>query len=94
MKTRDYRRKVARKTNDPLAWAGYKNFKREVRRELRLAEQEYTETQEQLQQYGIWKTIRSFIPKKSVNRKSTLPANKVRSKLVANKFNEYFTSMG
>ena len=35
----------------------------------------------------IWKTIRSFIPKKSVNRKSY-------SKLVANKFNEYFTSMG
>lgn len=44
MKMRDYWRKLARKANDPLAWAGYKNFKREVRRELRFAEQEYTET--------------------------------------------------
>ena len=33
MKTRDKWRKLARKTNDPLAWSGYKNFKREVRRE-------------------------------------------------------------
>jgi hypothetical protein len=45
MKTRDHWRKLARKTNDPLAWAGYKNFKREVKRELRFAEQEYAETQ-------------------------------------------------
>ena len=28
----------------PLAWTRYKNFKREVRRELRFAEQEYAET--------------------------------------------------
>ena len=41
MKTRDKWRKLARKTNDSLAWSAYKNFKREVRREIRLAEQEY-----------------------------------------------------
>ena len=60
MKTRDYWR------NDPLAWAGYKNFKREVRRELRFAEQEYAETQIRNNSNNmgcIWKTIRSFIPK-------------------------------
>ena len=78
MKTRDYWRNLARKTNDRLAWAGYKNFKREVRRELRFAEQEYVETQ-----------IRNN-PNKSVNRKSYSNEDK----LVANKFNEYFTSIG
>ena len=37
MKTRDIypypkcTQKLARKTNDPLAWSGYKNFKRDVR---------------------------------------------------------------
>ena len=101
MKTRDYWRKLARKTNDPLdnnnnnklVWAGYKNFKREVRRELRFAEQEYAETQIRNNSNNmgcIWKTIRSFIPKKSVNRKSYSKEDK----LVANKFNEYFTSIG
>ena len=68
MKTRDYRRKVARKTSDPLAWAGYKNFKREVRRELRFAEQEYAETQEQLQQYGLYLENYTFIYSKKVSQ--------------------------
>ena len=63
MKTRDYWRKLARKTDDPLAWAGYKNFKREVRRELRFAEQEYAETQirnNSNNMGSIWKTIAGF----------------------------------
>ena len=38
IRTKDYWRKIARKSNDPLDWAAYKNFKREVKRELRLAE--------------------------------------------------------
>ena len=45
MKTRDQWRKLARQTNDILAWAAYRNFKREVKREIRLAEQEYVTTQ-------------------------------------------------
>jgi hypothetical protein len=40
MKTRDHWRKLARQTNDTLAWAAYRNFKKEVRREIRLAEQD------------------------------------------------------
>ena len=40
MKTRNYWQKVAKKTKDPLAWAAYKNFKHEVRREIRIAERE------------------------------------------------------
>jgi len=93
MKTRDYWRKLARKTNDPLAWAGYKNFKREVRRELRLSEREYAETKIMKNSNNtgwIWKAIRSFIPKKAVNRKSYSKEDMT----VANEFNKYFTSIG
>ena len=45
IRTKDYWRKIARKSNDPLDWAAYKNFKREVKRELRLAEREHVENQ-------------------------------------------------
>ena len=92
MKTRDHWRKLARKTNDPLAWDGYKNFKREVKRELRLAEHEYAETliRNNPNNTGcVWKTIRSFIPKKSVNRKTYSKEDK----LVADEFNQFFTSI-
>ena len=41
MKTRNYWRKIAKRFNDYLAWAAYKNFKREVKREIRLAEREF-----------------------------------------------------
>ena len=45
MKIRDKWRKLARKTNDPLHWSGYKTRKREVKRELRLAEREFVADQ-------------------------------------------------
>ena len=46
IRTRNYRRKIARRTNDPaLAWTAYRNFKREVKRDLRLAEREHVENQ-------------------------------------------------
>ena len=38
----------------------------------------------------IWKTIRSFIPKEAVNRKSYSKEDMT----VANEFNKYFTSIG
>ena len=93
MKTRDYWRKLARKTNNPLAWAGYKNFKSEVGRELRLSEREYAETQIMNNSNNtgcIWKTIRSFIPKKALYRKSYSKEDMT----VVNEFNKYFTSIG
>ena len=40
MRTRDHWKKIARKTKDPLAWSAYKNFSKEVKREIRLAERE------------------------------------------------------
>ena len=45
MKIRDKWRKLARKTNDPLHWSGYKTRKREVKRELSLAEREFVADQ-------------------------------------------------
>ena len=93
MRTRDNWRKLARKTNDPLAWAAYKNFKREGKGELRLAEQEYVEQQIRNNPSNtgcVWKTIRVCIPKKSASRKAYSKDNKV----VADEFNEFFTSIG
>ena len=45
MKTRDKWRKRAKKTNDPNAWAAYKNFKCEVGNEIRIAERELIKDQ-------------------------------------------------
>jgi hypothetical protein len=93
MKMRDKWRKFARKTNDPLAWARYKNYKREVKHELRLAEREYVEQQIRNNPKNtscIWKTIRACIPKRSVSCKSYIKDDKT----VAKSFNEFFTSIG
>ena len=45
MRTRDQWRKLARRSNDPLAWAGYRNYKQEVKREIRLAERQFVTEQ-------------------------------------------------
>ena len=93
MKTRDNRRKLARKTNDPLAWAAYKNFNRKVKRQLRFAGQEYVELQIRNNPSNtgcIWKTIRACITIKSASCKAYSKDDKV----VADDFNEFFTSIG
>ena len=80
-------------TNDTLAWAAYRNFKREVRREIRLAEQEHV--MEQIMsnpnnKRSIWKTIQSCIPKQTTRQKSYNRDEKI----IANEFNTYFTTLG
>ena len=45
MRTRDYWRALARKTDDLLAWSAYKNFKKEVKREMKIAEMEFVHEQ-------------------------------------------------
>ena len=45
MRTRDYWQRLARQINDPASWSGYRNFKREVKREIRLAQREFVEEQ-------------------------------------------------
>ena len=93
MKTRDHWRKLARATNDSAAWSGYKNFKREIKRELRVAQKVFVENQikENPQNTrNIWKTIRSCIPKKS----SDFRTYSEKDKVIANDFNAFFTSVG
>ena len=45
MKTRDDWCKKAKKTNDPLSWTSYRYFRQEVKREIRIAEQEFVAEQ-------------------------------------------------
>ena len=93
MRIRDNWRKLARKSNDSLAWAAYKNFKTEVKRELRSEEQEYIDQQIRNNPSNtgcIWKTIQACIPKKSASHKAYSEGDK----LVADEFNEFFTSVG
>ena len=45
MRTRDYWQRLARQTNDPAIWSGYRNFKGEVKREIRLSQREFVEEQ-------------------------------------------------
>ena len=44
-RTRDYWQWLARQTNDPAIWSGYRNFKGEVKREIRLSQREFVEEQ-------------------------------------------------
>ena len=78
MRTRDQWKKTATKTKDPLAWSACKNFRREVKREIRLAEREHVIEQIQSNQNNtncIWKSIRSCIPNKSATQKQQRSQN-------------------
>ena len=93
MKTRDHWQKLAKRTNDLAVWSGYKNFRNELKRELRLAQKTFVE--DQIKQNTndtntMWKTIRSCIPKKSATVKSFSKDDKT----MANQFNQFFTSVG
>ena len=41
MKTRDYWRKEARKSIDPMAWTAYRNLIQEVNRQIKITEREF-----------------------------------------------------
>lgn len=41
MKTRDYWRWEARKSKDPMTWSAYRNFRQEVKKEIKVAEREF-----------------------------------------------------
>ena len=93
MRTRDYWQRPARQTNDPAIWSGYRNFEREVKREIRLAQREFIE--EQIKQNpndvgNIWKTIRSSIPNKPANIKTCTKDDQT----VTNEFNRFLSSVG
>ena len=84
--------KSAIKSNDRLHWNGYRFFRQEVKRELRFAEKAHVRS-ELLKcsgnTNGIWKIIINCLPRKKHPR-PYVPDNPVA---LANKFNEYFTSV-
>ena len=93
MRLRDRWRKQARTTNDPIAWSTYRNLKREIKRELRIAQKAFVDQRikdNPNDARSLWKTIRSCIPKKTAGNRSFNKDDKV----VANEFNEFFTSVG
>jgi hypothetical protein len=89
MRTRDHWRKKAKKTNDALAWSAYRNFRNEVKREIKLAEKEFVANQIQKSPNNvnnIWKAIRTCIPKKSSSTHSFTKDEKI----IASEFNQFF----
>ena len=93
MRTRDRWHKSAIKTNDPLHWNAYRLFRQEVKKEIRLAEKVHVRS-EILNSNGntnaIWKVIDRCLPKKATSR----PRSTEDPAVLANKFNESFTSVG
>jgi hypothetical protein len=91
MKTRDKWHRRAVKSKDKRDWNGYRFFRQEVKKEIRVAEKEYLRN-EINSNYGnsrsLWKTINDCLP-----RKSRLHAQHNSSQLADN-FNKYFTSLG
>ncbi|CAB4040145.1 Hypothetical predicted protein [Paramuricea clavata] len=93
IKTRDRWRKLARNAGDPAAWSAYRNCKRDVKRDLRIAQRSFVkrEIRKNTKDTGnMWKVIRTCIPKKSTGKKCFSSDDKS----VANNFNQFFTSVG
>ena len=64
--TRDRWRKLARRSGDPAALSAYRNYIREVKRELRLAQRSCFEQKENFNNSSsMWKIICTCIPIKS-----------------------------
>ena len=72
MKSRNYWRKIARRTYNPADWSTYKNLKHQVRKLIRAAESEFVKDQIQNNPRNtncIWKAIRLCLSKRSVTPK-------------------------
>ena len=93
MNTRDIWHRGAIRSNDRLHWNAYRCLRQEVKCELRFAEMAHVRT-ELLNSKGnadaIWKIINDCLPRKSRNR----PFMTENPIALANKFREYFTSVG
>uniref|UniRef100_A0A6P8INI3 Uncharacterized protein LOC116303067 n=1 Tax=Actinia tenebrosa TaxID=6105 RepID=A0A6P8INI3_ACTTE len=93
MATRDNWKRNFRQTKDPFAWSAYKNFSREVKREIRMAEKEFVAQQikeNKNNTNSMWKAIRGCIPKKSASQKTYSKDNEI----VANEINIFFANVG
>ena len=93
MRTRDRWRKLAGKTNDPFHWNGYRFFRQEVKREIRVAEKVHVRTQildSNGNSNSIWKIINRCLPRK---QQDSFMATEDPTGL-ANELNDFFISVG
>ena len=93
MKTRDLWHKKAIQTNDKLCWNGYRFFRQEVKRELRLAEKIYVRNEianSRGNANATWKILNRCMSRGIAKRPDTFEDHET----LANKFNKYFASVG
>ena len=93
MKTRDRWHRKAIQTNDKLCWNGYRFFRQEMKRELRLAEKIHVRNEianGRGNTNATWKILNRCMSRGTVKRPSTLEDHET----LANTFNMYFTSVG
>ena len=92
-RTREEWKRTFKRTKDPFAWSAYKNFCREVKHEIWMAEREFIAKQRRSNRNNtnsLWKSICSCIPKKSASQKTYFKD----SKILADDFNQFFVSVG
>ena len=92
MRTRDKWKRTFKRTKDPYAWSAYKNFSREVKYEIRMAEREFIARQinNKSNTNSLWRSIRSCLPNKSASQKTYSKDSKV----LDDEFNQFFASVG
>ena len=90
MNTSDMWHKRAMNINDKLHWNAYRHFRQEVKREIRLAEKEYSLwiLKSNGNTKSSWKILNRYIP-----RKNTPLATVENPLLLANKFNEFYANL-
>ena len=78
---------------DKLYWNAYHFFRQEVKREIRIAEQEYVRSELKNSKgntNSIWKIINRCVRKKNVQNATTSEDAMTQ----ANKYNDFYTSVG
>ena len=93
MKKRNALHKLARQTLQALHWDRYRSCRNQIKRKLRESERKFVYKRindKNSNNNSLWKTVRECIPRNEKTR-LTYSGNVVE---VANKFNEYFSSVG
>ncbi|CAB4006335.1 Hypothetical predicted protein [Paramuricea clavata] len=93
MKKRNALHKLARQTLQALDWDRYRSCRNQIKRKLRESERKFVYKRindKNSNNNSLWKTVRECIPRNEKTR-LTYSGNVVE---VANKFNEYFSSVG
>ena len=92
MSLRNKKREIARRTGLPDDWQRYRESRDDVKIKLREAEKDYLQKEiyNNKNRNSMWKAIRNCIPRKE----TTQPIYTRDIKLLANEFNEFFTTVG